>query len=239
MKIYALSDWHLSINNPKPMDIFGGAWTNYVDEMTQNLNDILTDEDILLIAGDISWAMQIENAQPDLDFIASFKGKKVILRGNHDYWWKAISVVRKMAGENTFVIQNDSIKIGNVVIAGSRGWVEGGDEENQKIYAREVLRIKMSLDDAQKKRQEGDKLIIMTHYPPFDARKVTKEQIENGTFTHPVVDAITKANADAVVYGHIHGQHYKGEIKTVVNNIPYYLSSCDILQNKPVLVLEV
>ena len=228
MDIFAISDWHLSIHNPKPMDIFGGAWENYVEALTENLNKVLTDDSVLLIAGDISWAMLLENAKPDLDFIARFKGKKVILRGNHDYWWKSVSAVRAAAGAGTNVIQNDSIRIGNVVIAGSRGWTEPetNDPENQKIYDREVLRIKMSLEDAAKKRQAGDKLIVMTHYPPFGTKKRSE-----------VTDAITAAGADAVVYGHIHGRNYKKDIKTVIDGIPYYLTSCDILDNVPLKIL--
>ncbi len=227
MDVYAISDWHLSIHNPKPMDIFGGAWENYTDALTENLNKVLHDESILLIAGDISWAMRAEDARADLDFIGSFKGKKVILRGNHDYWWKSVSQVRAMAGTGTYVIQNDSVKIGGVVIAGSRGWTEpDGTPESEKIYDREVLRIKMSLSDAGKKRAEGDKLIVMTHYPPFVSRKGS-----------PVTDAITEAGAYAVVYGHIHGRNYKKDIAQTVDGIPYYLTSCDILENVPLKIM--
>ena len=209
------------------MDIFGGAWENYAEALTENLNNTLTDNDILLIAGDISWAMQLENAQPDLDFIASFKGSKVILRGNHDYWWKSVSAVRSAVGKGTYVIQNDCVKIGSFIIAGSRGWTEpDGTAESEKIYTREVLRIKMSLDAAQKIRQEGDKLIVMTHYPPFS----------NPQKSTPVTEAITAANVDAVVYGHIHGRNYKKRITHCINGIPYYLTSCDILENIPLKI---
>jgi len=228
MKVFAISDWHLSINNPKPMDIFGAVWDNYIEDLSQNLNAILDDDTILLIAGDISWAMLLDQAKPDLDFISKFKGTKVIMRGNHDYWWKSISGVRALAGSGTLAVQNDSVKIGNIIIAGSRGWTipTADDYANQKIYDREVLRIKMSLDDAAKKRQEGDKLIVMTHYPPFIAGK-----------NSAVTDAITAAKADAVVYGHIHGTNYKGPTKTIIDDIPYYLTSCDILKNVPIKVL--
>ena len=229
MDIFAISDWHLSIHNPKPMDIFGGAWENYVEELTENLNSVLHDDSILLIAGDISWAMQLETAQPDLDFIAQFKGKKVILRGNHDYWWKSVSGVRAAVGKDTYVIQNDSVRLGNVVIAGSRGWTqpELGDVENEKIYAREVLRMRMSLEHAAKKQQEGDKLIVMTHYPPF--------VLGSGVYQTPVTETIKTFAPDAVVYGHVHGK-YKRDIKSVVEDIPYYLTSCDVLQNVPLKI---
>ena len=230
MSIYAISDWHLSGQNPKPMDIFGGAWANYVEELTQNILSVVREEDILLISGDISWAMRLENAQPDLDFIAGFPGQKVILRGNHDYWWQTITLVRRSLGKGTYALQNDSIKIahegGSVIIAGSRGWLEpDGTAENDKIYARELLRMEMSLNEAQKKRAEGDKLIVMTHYPPF-----------GGKYDTPVTRLIEQYRPDAVVYGHIHGK-YGRDVKTVIGGIPYYLTSCDILKNVPLKVL--
>jgi len=211
------------------MNIFGGAWENYVEELTTNLNKVLHDNSILLIAGDISWAMTLEAAQPDLDFISSFKGKKVILRGNHDYWWKSVSGVRAAAGKDTYVIQNDCVKICNVIIAGSRGWTvpeHDNDLDNIKIYRREAMRIKLSLDDAAKKRLEDDKLIVMTHYPPFNDK--------NNSI---VTDSIKAANADAAVFGHIHGKHYKKDIKTIIDGIPYYLTSCDILKNIPLKII--
>jgi predicted phosphohydrolase len=210
------------------MDIFGGAWENYTDELTANLNRILTDDSILLIAGDISWAMHLDGAKPDLDFIAGFKGHKVILRGNHDYWWKSISAVRGLVGSKTYAVQNDCVKIGDVIIAGSRGWTEpDGTPENEKIYNREVLRIQMSLDAAVKMREAGDKLIVMTHYPPFT----------NPQKGSPVTEAIKAASVTAVVYGHIHGKYYKKDIAHTIDDISYYLTSCDILDTIPKKIL--
>jgi len=228
MEVFAISDWHLSINSPKPMDIFGGSWENYIDELTTNLQSVLHDDSLLLIAGDISWAMQLPEALPDLDFIANFKGKKIILRGNHDYWWKSISGVRNSLKNGVYALQNDSIRIGNVIVAGSRGWVfpDANDKENQTIFDREVIRLKLSLEDANKKRIEGDKLIVMMHYPPFTNNK-----------TNILTDAIANAKVDTVVYGHIHGKYHKQEAVTVVDGIPYYLTSCDFLRNMPLKVL--
>lgn len=229
MKVYAISDWHLSINNPKPMDIFGGAWDNYINVMSNNLEKVLTDDDILLIAGDISWAMLLDQARPDLKFISKFKGKKVIIRGNHDYWWKSITAVRDACGHGTYALQNDSIRLGNIVIAGTRLWQEPDkdDEHEQKIFNREVLRLKMSLDDAKQKMQDGDKLIVMTHYPPFHFKK---DSI--------VTRLIAEYNPYAVVYGHIHGSNYRFKQTELIGGTPYYLTSCDILKNDPLLIVE-
>ena len=122
MKVFALSDLHLSINNPKPMDIFGPAWDNYVDKVKENWNNLITNEDVVIVGGDISWAMYLEDAVPDFEFIRTLNGKIVFVRGNHDYWWKSISAVRSKLPFDMYAIQNDSIKFENIIICGTRGW---------------------------------------------------------------------------------------------------------------------
>ena len=225
MNVYAISDLHLSINNPKPMNIFGHAWDNYLDVITADWKDRVTDEDVVLIAGDISWAMYLENAKADIDFIAALPGKKIILRGNHDYWWKSISAVRSILPTGMYALQNDSIKIDNVVFCGSRGWtVPDGktqSEEDKKIFDREVIRMGLSLADAEKKKSETDKLVVMIHYPPFNAK------FEPSQFTQ----LFEKSNANAVVYGHLHGFSRAEKFKRA-GGIDYYLTSCDMVGNR-------
>ena len=150
MKVYAISDLHLSINNPKPMDIFGENWDNYVDLIVKNWNRKVKENDIVLIAGDISWAMKFEDVLNDLDYISKLKGKKVLLKGNHDYWWHSISNLRNALPANMYAIQNDAIKIDNIVICGSRGWIAPEDnkfksDEDEKLYKRELIRMELSL----------------------------------------------------------------------------------------------
>ena len=122
MKIFAISDLHLSNSCDKPMDIFGGNWEGYTDKIIQNWNKRVGTEDLVLIAGDISWAMKLEEAQADLDWIDKLPGRKIIIKGNHEYWWKSISAVREILPQSIMAIQNDAIKIDDFIICGTRGW---------------------------------------------------------------------------------------------------------------------
>ena len=119
MKVYAISDFHLSINNPKPMNIFGPAWDNYLDDITDFWQKNISDDDIVLIAGDTSWAMNLDGVKADLEFLGALKGKKVLLRGNHDYWWHSISALRTILPYDMYAVQNDCLRIGNVLICGT------------------------------------------------------------------------------------------------------------------------
>lgn len=230
MKIYSLSDFHLSINCSKPMNIFGSVWDNYLDEIRLQC-DKLGDDDILLIAGDISWAMTLEEAKADLNFIGALKGRKIIIRGNHDYWWKSISAVRAALPQGVFALQNDCLKIGDVVFTGSRGWTtpEPGNAlpaDEQKIYDREIQRFKLGLAAASKIRTDSDKLVVLCHYPPF-----------NSNFSKtPFTELFEENRVDAVVYGHLHGPNVKTVNNLSMGGIRYYLTSCDLLRNRPINV---
>ena len=227
MKVYAISDLHLSINNPKPMDIFGAVWDNYLEDIEKSLEGV-TDDDLVLLAGDLSWAMSLEQAVPDLKYIGTLPGKKIITRGNHDYWWKSISGVRAELPENVYAIQNDCVKLGDVIVGGSRGWsADDKSEDGKRLYARELLRIEMSLQAMQKIKAEGDRLVFMIHYPPFNVR------FENT----PVTDLFEKYGIDAVVYGHLHGKNCYARKTYTKNGIKYYLTSCDQINNTAVVVL--
>lgn len=226
MKVYAISDLHLSINNPKPMNIFGEVWDNYLEDIEKSLADV-TDDDLVLLAGDLSWAMKLEKAVPDLEYISRFRGKKIITRGNHDYWWNAIGSVRSMLPNNVYAIQNDCIKFGDVIVCGSRGWsVDDKSEEGKKLYARELIRIEMSLQAMAKIRENGDRVIFMIHYPPFNVRFESS----------PVTELFEKYAVDAVVYGHLHGRDCRAKPFIEKNGIGYYLTSCDQIKNKAVLI---
>ena len=158
MKIFAISDLHLSVNNPKPMDIFGPAWDDYVENVFADWKEKVSDEDVVLMAGDFSWAMKLEEAVEDFNLLKDLPGKKIIIRGNHDFWWSSISAVRKILPKNFFAIQNDAIKIENSIFCGTRGWIlpdENFSVENKKIFDREVLRLEMTLKKAQSLRENN------------------------------------------------------------------------------------
>ena len=226
MKIYAISDLHIATTSDKPMEIFGGNWVNYLDKIKTDWQNKVTDDDLVLIGGDISWAMTLENALIDIGYFTSFKGKKVMIRGNHDYWWHGINKIREKLPEKVYAIQNDSVKFENVIICGSRGWAVPGSpdysSQDEKLYKREVERLRMSLKNAQKIRNDNDKLILLIHYPPFNVRR------EDNLFT----TLFEEFKVDIVVYGHLHGKDARADKLINKNGIKYYLTSCDLTENK-------
>lgn len=226
MKIFAISDLHISTNTNKPMDVFGGNWVGYLDKIREDWQNKVGEEDIVLIGGDISWAMDVENAMLDIKSFADLKGKKVLIKGNHDYWWQGIGKVRDALPIGFYALQNDCIRFENIIICGSRCWSVPGSsdfkEQDMKIYLRETERLKLSFNSVKKERKEGDKLIALVHYPPFNVRR------ENSNFTE-----IFKENGvNAVVYGHLHGKNVRADKLVVKDNVKYYLTACDQVDNK-------
>ncbi len=226
MRIYAISDLHISTNTNKPMDVFGGNWIGYLDKIRNDWKSKVSDDDIVLIGGDISWAMDIEDAKKDIQSLADLKGKKVFIKGNHDYWWSGIGKVRDILPENFYALQNDSIKFGNIVICGSRCWSVPGctdfKQQDMKIYLRETERLRLSLNSAKKKMNDGDKLIALIHFPPFNVKR------EDTIFTN----LFEQSHVHSVVYGHLHGKNVKADLVVYKNDVKYYLTSCDQVNNK-------
>lgn len=225
MKVFAISDLHLSINNSKPMNIFGPVWDNYLEEIVEDWNKKVTDDDIVLLAGDLSWAMKLEDAKVDLEFLKDLKGKKILLRGNHDYWWSTIKKVRDILPENIYAIQNDSLVIGDYIFCGSRGWIVDDnkmDTNDKKIFDRELIRLEMSLKDAKAKQTDNQKIICMLHYPPFDKNNNPTK------FT----ELLESYEIKTVVYGHLHGKILNTKEVLNLNGVTYYLTSCDMVKNK-------
>ncbi len=230
MNIFAISDLHMSVANPKPMAIFGTKWTNYLEEIKNDWLEKVEKEDVVLISGDISWAMTTSDAIKDFEYFKTLPGKKVFIRGNHDYWWKSITRLREEVPENCYLLQNDAIKFENVIICGSRAWLTPGSPDfskaDEKIYLRELERLKMAFFRANELREEADKLVCMMHFPPFNVRREDNE-----------ITSIIEANeVNAVVYGHLHGRESRVDKLLVKNGVPYYLTSCDLVNNKLVKI---
>lgn len=226
MRIYAISDLHLSVNNPKPMDIFGPTWEGYLDKIFADWKAKVSDDDIVLLAGDFSWAMKLEETKADFDMLKDLPGKKIIIRGNHDYWWKSISAVRNVLPLGFYAIQNDALKFGNYIICGTRLWNlpdvnKSLSAEDDKIYKRELIRLEMTLQNAQKMKTGNEKIICMVHYPPYTFKEEDNE----------VTLLMEKYGVYKVVYGHIHAM-CKQNLVLNKNGITYYLTSCDIVGNK-------
>lgn len=226
MRIYAISDLHLSVNNPKPMDIFGPTWEGYLDKIFADWKAKVSDDDIVLLAGDFSWAMKLEEAKADFDMLKDLPGKKIIIRGNHDYWWKSISAVRNVLPLSFYAIQNDALKFGDYIICGTRLWNlpdinKSLSAEDDKIYKRELIRLEMTLQNAQKMKTGDEKIICMVHYPPYTFKEEDNE----------VTSLMEKYGVYKVVYGHIHAV-CKQNLVLNKNGITYYLTSCDIVGNE-------
>ena len=233
MKIFAISDLHLSFDDQKPMNIFGSVWDNHWDDIVKNWNEKVGEEDIVLIAGDISWAMKLEEVKSDLDLIGALKGKKIIIRGNHDYWWSSYKKVKDILPESMYAIQNNAFKFGNYVICGTRGWsvpeigVES-DPQDVKLYEREKLRLEMSLKEAKSMQEEGDVIIAMMHFPPFNSRYLSSYY----------TDLFKEYGVHSVVYGHLHGAQSRTQLIYDKQGIKYYLTSCDKLSNVLQTIIE-
>ena len=231
MKVFAISDLHLSGVKEKPMNIFGEVWEGHFEKISADWRAKVTDEDIVLIGGDTSWGMKLEEGMFDVARLAGLPGRKVFIRGNHDYWWSAITRVRTLAPDDTFFfLQNDCVKFENVIIAGSRGWTCPGSadytEHDEKLYLREAERFRLAFSEAGKVREEGDTLIALIHYPPMGIRK------EETLFTR----LFDENKVDKVVFGHLHGAGFF-PLRCERGNIEYYLTSCDKVNFRLVQIL--
>ena len=225
MKIFAISDLHISTNTNKPMDVFGGEWVGYLDKIFQDWKSKVSSDDLVLIGGDISWAMSIDDAKQDIALLNDLPGTKIMIKGNHDYWWSGITKVRSILSDKQIALQNDCIKINDVIICGSRLWTVPGSNDftanDERLYKREAERLILSLKEVEKVRNEGDKVIVLCHYPPFNARR------EDSLYT----DLFEKYAVNAVVYGHLHGKSVKADKIVYKRGIKYYLTSCDQVGN--------
>lgn len=229
MGLFAIGDLHLSKSVSKPMDIFGEAWINHTEKLEKNWYKTITENDTVLICGDTSWAINIDEAKPDLDFINSLSGKKVFIRGNHDYWWSSVSRLNSMY-ENMVFLQNDFIAYKNIAVCGSRGWIfpqgEEFSEKDLKTFKREEIRFRLSLESARKKGYE--EILFMTHFPPATLKG-------EGGF----MDILKEYNVTTVVYGHLHGKEgFETGVKGIKNGIDFKLVSADYIDFCPQRIFD-
>lgn len=230
MSIYAMSDLHLSEFVDKPMDVFGPRWKNHTERMEKNWDRILDREDIMIISGDVSWGLRLEEALPDLQWIHERPGLKFITRGNHDLWWTSLSKLNRLYEDIVF-IQNNCSVVGDTVICGTRGWSikhDGAEwtDHDDRIYRREQIRMKLALEAAS--ASGASNIILSLHYPP------TCHNGEDTGFT----EIIDQYNVSCVLYGHLHGEDAKlHAFNGIKNQIPYRLVSSDYLDFVPVKIL--
>lgn len=227
--IYAISDLHISLSGEKPMNVFGSSWEGYLDKIKADWLSKVSPDDIVLLCGDLSWAKDLDEAIKDMSFFTELPGKKVIVKGNHEYWWQSYTKLKLALPSNVYPIQNNAAIIDNYVFCGTRGWdipTETTEDEDVKIYKRELLRLEMSIRDALSKKTNDREIIVLTHYPPYS------EGYKSSEFT----DIIEKYAIKKVVYGHIHSQKSPHKKYFVLNGVEYFLTSCDLVDNKLVTI---
>lgn len=224
MAVYAISDLHLSFSTDKPMDVFGEQWKDYTAKIEAHWRDVVKDEDLVLIGGDISWAMHLPDAKTDLKWVEDLPGHKYMIKGNHDFWWTSLKKMNLQHPHIRFVYNNCFVH-GKLAITGTRGWICPNSKEftseDLKIYQRELLRLESSLKQAAK--QDPDQIIAMIHYPPMN------DNFEDSGFT----ELFESYGVTDVIYGHLHSQEgFKVGFKGKRNGVQYHLTSCDYLDFK-------
>lgn len=226
--IFAIGDLHLDITKEKDMCIFGQSWENYEEKIFSKWNDFVGEEDLVLVPGDISWALKLEEAYEDLKRLDKLRGKKLLLKGNHDYWWNSLNKLKSLNLETIEFMQNTSFIYNKIRIAGTRGWKSKDsnnfDENDHKVFKRELERLELSLKD--KLNEEYKETIVIMHYPPFD-KNLKPNEFEEIFF---------KYNIKTVIYGHIHGKPAKYMPNGIINGIKYYCVSADAIDFEPVLI---
>lgn len=225
MAIYAISDLHLSFGVNKPMNIFGKVWDNYEETIKENWNNTVKEEDTVIIPGDISWAMTLDESIKDFEYIDNMPGKKIILRGNHDYYFSTKTKMQNFFAEQGFkdiqIIHNNAIEVENYIICGTRGWGKTESntaEQDKKIIAREEIRLENSLKEGKKIQQEclerGEKkdIIVALHFPPF---------------TSNFIKIMEEYDVKTCIYGHLHGYGHKLVREGMIGKIDYKMVGCD------------
>lgn len=227
MRVFAIGDLHLEGNTGKTMDRFGENWHEHDRKIFEAWESIGSEDDLLLIVGDTSWAMRLEDARGDLDRIGEMKGQKLMLKGNHDYWWTSVSKMTRELHPSIKVLQASSIIVNRVAVAGTRGWMCPGDThfrgEDEKIYQREIGRLQSALGSLKGREAEYDILIVALHYPPVNDR-------HNASGFTKLID---ESGADVCVYGHLHGEAIKTALTGQRGRTRYYLVSADAVDFAP------
>ncbi len=229
MSLYAIGDLHLSLETKKPMDVFGGAWENYIDKLQAGFAG-LSQSDVCVICGDTPWAMSLDECSEDFKLIDSFPGKKIILKGNHDYWWSTSAKIHSFFEQNGIetidILHNNCYFYEGTAICGTRGWFyeeETHGEHDKKIMTREVMRLRTSLTAA----GDAPEKLCFFHYPPRFRNYVCRE----------IIDLMEEFSVKSCWYGHIHSLGHKYAVQGNIDGIGYHMVSADYVDFKPVKIL--
>ncbi len=228
MALYVLGDPHLSFRSQKPMDIFGGAWNGYVEKLRDGLS-VLREEDTIVLAGDISWGMSLEESTEDFAFLDAFPGRKLIVKGNHDYWWTTANKTYRFWEEHGFktlnLLHNNCYEYGGYALCGTRGWFLDEDKNghNQKVFNRELLRLETSLKAAGEKPK-----LVFLHYPP----------LYQGYSCPEILNLLEQYQVRACYYGHLHGGSHRLALEGMHGSVDYHLVAGDYLGFHPLKICE-
>ena len=228
MALYAIGDLHLCLGAPKPMDIFGGAWVGYMDKLKEGLS-VITEDDTLVLLGDLSWSLDLPNARADFAWINEIPGRKIILKGNHDYWWSTAAKFYKFCEENGFsnmhILNNNCYEYDDWAICGTRGWFfeeERSGQHDEKVFRRELIRLETSLKAAGEKNK-----MVFLHYPPR----------YKGYECREILDLLEKYRVRMCFYGHLHGGSHKLAMEGLWDGVEYRLVASDYTCFKPYRVI--
>ena len=229
MALYTIGDLHLSLGAPKPMDVFGGKWVGYMDKLEKGLS-VIGPEDTTVLCGDLSWTLGLENAQADFAWIDRIPGRKIILKGNHDYWWSTAAKFYKFCQANNFseqyILNNNCYEYDGWAICGTRGWFfeeERSGAHDAKVFNRELMRLEASLKAAGEKPK-----MVFLHYPPR----------YRGYECREIIDLLEKYEVCRCYYGHLHSDSHKLAIEGLYGGVDYRLVASDYTNFQPVKVLD-
>ena len=228
MALYAIGDLHLCLGAPKPMDIFGGAWVGYMDKLKEGVSHI-TAEDTTILLGDLSWALDLQSSVLDFAWINEIPGRKIILKGNHDYWWSTVAKFNKFCQENGFenmyLLNNNHFEYGDWAICGTRGWFfeeERSGQHDEKVFKRELLRLEASLKSAGEKNK-----MVFLHYPPR----------YKGYECREILELLEKYGVRRCYYGHLHGGSHRLAMEGLWDGVEFRLAAADYIGFKPLTVI--
>lgn len=227
MSVFAIADLHLSLNTDKSMEVFRG-WENYVEKIKSNWNKVVADDDTVVIAGDVSWGMSMEQSLADLKFVNELPGKKIIIKGNHDYWWQTKAKMERFLLENNLdtikILHNNCYVADGICICGTRGWIYDGSESfDKKIIDREAGRLSLSIEEG---RKTGLPIACFLHYPPVYVNETCEE----------IIDVLKNSGINYCYYGHIHGAGSSYAYKGVYEGVKMTLIAADFLNFTPLKV---
>ena len=229
MALYAMGDLHLCLGAPKPMDVFGGKWVGYMDKLKAGMS-VLTESDTLVLCGDLSWALGLEEARADFAWIHEIPGRKIILKGNHDYWWSTANKFYQFCQQNGFsnqyILNNNCYEYGDAAICGTRGWFfeeEKSGQHDTKVFKRELLRLEASLKAA----GEQPKMVFL-HYPPR----------YRGYECREIIELLERYEVRSCYYGHLHGDSHKLAMEGLWGGVEYRLVAADFVGFCPVKIMD-